>query len=457
MAKSQTTPRRFYLFVLGLMGAFIIVFVYCLSITLLANRKAEPLTKSERSIRALGKAYIQFGYYELREFYLTLASKEEQRADLIKETDSLWAHIETNIAQYQKYTILEQPAAITLREMLQAYRQSSLARRKLLESGQFNQALSHLTSNQHQQAFYKQEELFGDMGDLLPYQMQKLLKPEASAYVNGLSGMVSTGWVLIVTSIITLVFIQLAFNAFERKLLVKRTLPLLILINVVVQGIVFFKPSPRFDAKYQLVQDYTLFVNFMSYFNHYTQLEFKHALDSSRLVKKQIEEEMAVYHRSVRQTLRDSQHKLGSRFKNEISQLKKLRKTYFTKQRIPALVYSFNSGELAALRLLMPSGHLSDSILNSLDPESVTYEEGRNARIIREFHHNFDKVLQGLDMYYPRAVQELSQKNPYQGFYWGGIGLCVLGLVWLLWRFRKPKKWALYKAKSHFLVKKQLS
>lgn len=454
MAKGQITPRRFFLFLLGLTGVFTIVFVYFLSITLWANSQADPLSKSEKSMRAVGKAYVQLGYYELKEFYLTLTADEAKRTKLAKELDSIWAQIEANVALYQKHTILPQSTKKPLINQLQIYHTSSLARRKLLGTGRAKDALKELAAKEHQQAFFKREEIFNDIGYLLPHEAKKLLNSEKLTYTNGVKGMANVGWWVFIISIAVFFAIQLTFEAPDRKLLIKRLLPLFVLVNVVFQGAILFKPAPRYDAKYQLIKDYNRFINFMSYFNHYTKLEFQHVLDSSSLVKKQIEEEMAVYHRSVRQALRDSRKMHQQKFKKEVTILRMLRAKYFTTLRIPALVYSFRNENLAALRLLMPKGHLADSTLEGLDPESVIYNEGQNAELIGDFHQIFNEILARLDTYYEVAAKKLSQKNRFREAYWVGAGVLIVWLLWLFWRFRKPKRWVLHQARKHFLIEK---
>jgi hypothetical protein len=390
----------------------------------------------------------------LKEFYLTLTAEDAKRAQLAKEVDSIWAQMEANVALYQKYTILPQASKKSLSEKLQTYRSSSLARRKLLKEGRAKAALEQLAAKEHQQAFFKREEIFNDIGDLLPYETRKLLKPEKLTYTNGVKGMANVGrWVLII-SIAVFIAIQLAFEAQYRKLLIKRLLPLFIVINVVFQGTILFKPAPRYHTKYQLIKDYNRFINFMSYFNHYTKLEFQHVLDSSSLVKKQLEEEMAVYHRSVRQALRDSRKKYQQKFKKEVIALRKLRAKYFTTLRVPALVYSFRNENLSALRLLMPKGHLADSTLENFDPEAVVYDEGQNAELIKNFHQIFNKILVGLDAHYAVAAKKLYQKNRFREAYWAGVGILVVCLLWLFWRFRKPKRWVLHQARKHFLIDK---
>lgn len=456
MAKSQITPRRFFLFLLGFTGAIAAIFVYFLSVTLLANRSVEPLSKSEKSMRAIGKAYVQMGCYELKDYYLTLTAKEHERGKLMKALDSIWANIEANVALYEKYTVLAPKAgAKPLAEVLQVYRKNSLMRRGMLKEGRTEDALLHLNSKDHHQAFFQREELLGDIGDLLPYETKKRLKPEKQIYTTSIKAMADLGWLVLIVSIVTLIVIQLGFEVQDRKLLINRVLPLFVLLNVVVQGTLLLKPVPRFNAKYQLVKDYDRFINFMSYFNHYAKLEFQHVLDTSLLAKKQVEEEMAVYHRLMRQALRDSHKKFDKKFKKEISNLRKIRAIYFTKLRVPALIYSFRGGQqTVALRLLMPRGSLADSSLQSLDPESVLYDEGQNAKVVTEFHQGFNDILAKLDHYYPVAAQKLYQKNRLREVYWGGLGLLTLLWLWLLWRFSPQKRWVLYQARKHFLVEK---
>ena len=453
----QFTPRRFFLFTVVVLGIIALVYSFCLTRVLLANREMEPLNKSEKSIRAVGKAYIQLGYYELKEFYLVSSDKAGKRAQLNKQMDSLWANIITGIDDYRKYTTLKYPSANTLSSVLKAYRQNSLIIRKMLLEKKSLEALNILMYGEHQRLLIKLEGLFEDVGDLLPSQTQLLLKPEKAQYERNMTGMIQIGWVVVVMSALVFVVIQLLFDSFQRKLLVKRLLPLLLLANIVIQGSIIMKPAPRFDAKYRLVKDYNRFINFMSYFNHYTRLECHHVYDSSRLTKKQLEEEMIVYRRSIRQGLRDCRKMMGQRFKKEVSKLRALRAQYFTEASVPSLVYSFRNERATALRLLLPPEYQSDTLAVELAPDEVTYPKGQNAAFIQQFHQGFNKILKGLDKYYEKAPEKLYRKNYYQESYWGGAGAWLLMLAFFFWRFRSQKKWTLYKAKSHFLPKRQLT
>lgn len=458
MANSQyITPHRFFLAVVVLVGTMALVFMYCLWLLFQTNRLREPLQGSEQSIRAVGKAYVYLGYYELREFYLVSTNEAVKQRELCHEMDSLWTKLMAEISIYQQYTPLKNPTAENLLATLTKYRKNSLLIKKQIQEKQNTEALLDLQHGNHHKLLKQLEELFQDIIELLPDHTQKLLETDKSSYQRNLKGLQQVRSVFIWMVAVAFIIIWFLYKSPYKGLLYKRLTPLLLISLISIEGVCLLKPAPRYKTKYALVKDYTRFINFMTYFNHYKTLECRHIFDTSRLIKKQIEEEMEVYRRSVRQALRGSRKKFGGKFKKEVGKLQKLRAKYFSKAVVPSLVFSFNKRKAEALRLLLPVKYQADTLTNELAPDEVTYPEEQNALFTNQFHEGFDKILQTLDKHYIHAPQKLYQQATFMHWYQGFLIVWLLVFTGWIMRFYRTKKWIVYKAKAHFLPKKQLT
>lgn len=451
------TPRLLFISALSVLGVVLILFVYFLINIMLINQRKEVVVQGEKGIQGAGKAYVCLGYYEICEFYLVTTDKKDQQALLNKQIDSLWVQVQKSIKLYRAHNALNYPSLDSLEATLKKYRKNSEQIKALVSQNNNQQALDDLMGGNHRILLKRLEEHFQDIIELLPDYTENLLKPEKRAYIGSSISMNRLGQFFLIASIVLLFTIQLAFEKIYRPMLFKRLLPIIILGNLFILITIWSKPAQRYGAKHAIVKDYARFINFMTYFNHYTTLECRHVLDTSRLKKKQLEEEMAVFRRSMRQALRDSKKKFGGKFKKDVNKLYKLRSEYFSKTVVPSMVYSFQQDRLRSLFLLLPVQTQPDSLVDLVPPDEVSYVQGQNAAATKKMHSIFNKVLQGLDQYYKTAPSKLYSKNQYFEAY------IVVFVIWFIlygltfWRFFKRKKWIVYKAKEHFLLKKQLN
>ncbi|OJJ15070.1 hypothetical protein BKI52_40095 [marine bacterium AO1-C] len=450
-------PRIFFIVSLSILGILMIISIYFFISIHQVNQQKQSLKKSEQGIRAVGKAYVFLGFYELREFYLVTTDKKDQQKLLNRQIDSLWNKIQTSIKIYKANSILSNPSVDSLALTLAKYRQNSEQIKKLVAQNNNVEALTDLMQGNHRVLLKKLEELFQETIELLPDEAERLLTPEKKAYQFHSTGLGQVAQAFLAISVLTLVLAQIFFEKIYRSLLFRRLIPIIILGNFLMLGVLWKKPVPQYKAKHDLVEDYARFINFMTYFNHYSTLECRHVLDSSRLAKKQLEEEMAVFRRSVRQALRDCKNKLNKRFKKEITSLYDMRAKYFSKIVVPSLVFSFQQDQIKSLYLLLPTSYQPDSLSNLVSPDDISYNPGQNALYTQKFQASFSKVLLGLDQYYPVATKKLYSREKYLNVYITSLCTWIIMLALILWYFHKRKKWIVYKAKEHFLLKKQLN
>ena len=451
------TPRIFFIVSLSFLGILMLLLIYFFVNIHQVNQQKEPLVKSEQGVRAIGKAYVYLGYYELREFYLVTTDKKDQQKLLNQQIDSLWNKIQASIKVYRAHDILTTPLIDSISSTLTKYRQNSEQIKQLVAQENNREALSDLMHGHHRVLLERLEELFQEVIEWLPDQSRKLLEPEKKAYKMLALGVSQVAGVFIIFSILGFIFIQSFFEKIYRVMLLRRLLPVIILGNIVVLGVLWEKPLPHYAAKQGLVEDYARFVNFMTYFNHYSTLECRHVLDSSRLIKKQLEEEMAVFRRSIRQALRDCRNKQEKKFKKEVTKLYHLRATYFSEMVVPSMVFSFQHDRIKALYLLLPTTFQPDSLSNLISPDDVSYVQGQNALYIQQFQTGFNKILLALDQHYDIATKKLYKKEKYLMIYVATLSVWLIMVILILWYFYKRKKWIVYKAKEHFLLKKQLN
>ena len=451
------TPRIFFIVSLSLLGTLMLLILYFLININQVNQQKEPLTKSEQGVRAIGKAYVYLGYYELREFYLVTTNKQDQQKLLNHQIDSLWHKIQASLKIFQANNILSDLQADSLASIFVKYRQNSEQIKQLVAQKKSEEALADLMQGNHRVLLEKLEELFQEIVEQLPDESKKRLKSEKKAYKTYTFNLNQAIYAFFIISILTFIFIQSFFEKIYKTLLFRRLLSIVIVGNFIMLGILWAKPLPRYESKQGLVEDYVQFINFMTYFNHYSTLECRHVLDSSRLVKKQLEEEMSVFRRSIRQALRDCRNKYAKKFKKDVTKLHNLRAKYFSEIVVPSMVYSFQQDRIKALNLLLPISSQPDSLNDLISPGDILYIPGQNALYVQQFQDRFNKILLGLDQYYAIATNKLYKEEKYLSVFIATLSVWVIMLILILWLFYKRKKWIVYKAKEHFLLKKQLN
>ena len=121
------------------------------------------------------------------------------------------------------------------------------------------------------------------------------------------------------------------------------------------------------------------------------------------------------------------------------------------------MVFSLQRDQIKALYLLLPTSSQPDSLMDLISPDEISYTAGQNAAYTQKFQSSFDKILAGLDKYYRVVAKKTYAKDKYLNGSLLGLGVWVVLLGVLLWYFHKRKKWMVYKAKEHFLLKKQLN
>ena len=451
------TPRIFFIVLLSILAILMMTVIYFWASLSQINGQAQPFTKSERSVRAIGKAYVYLGYYELREFYLVTTDDKTEQQRLSQRIDSLWTQIQVSVKSYRENNVMDAAVADSLASVLAKYRQNSEQIKQLMAQGKPQEALADLMHGHHRVLLEQLEDLFQEIIELLPSRTKKLLYSEKKAYQAYDKGLTELVQAFLVLSVLALVLIQIIFEKMYRVLLFRRLIPIMALGGLLMLGVLWRKPPPQYEKKIALVEDYARFTNFMTYFNHYSTLECRHVLDSSRLAKRQLEEEMAVFRRSVRHALRDCRNKLDKKFKSEVMKLYDLRAIYFSKIVVPSMVFSLQRDQIKALYLLLPTSSQPDSLMDLISPDEISYTAGQNAAYTQKFQSSFDKILAGLDKYYRVVAKKTYAKDKYLNGSLLGLGVWVVLLGVLLWYFHKRKKWMVYKAKEHFLLKKQLN
>lgn len=176
------TPRIFFIVLLSILAILMMTVIYLWASLSQINGQAQPFTKSERSVRAIGKAYVYLGYYELREFYLVTTDDKTQQQRLSQRIDSLWTQIQVSVKSYHENNVLDAAVADSLASVLAKYRQNSEQIKQLMAQGKSQEALADLMHGHHRELLEQLEDLFQEIIELLPSRTKKLLYSEKKAY-----------------------------------------------------------------------------------------------------------------------------------------------------------------------------------------------------------------------------------------------------------------------------------